>query len=241
MAPNYGNSENNVTKIQGPTVKITLGASKEPFHVHESVLCASSQFFKAAMSGSWKESKERTIELPEDDPKAFSIYSHWLYFAEIPGILEAAKKGESAKKSAQKYYDLVSAYVLGDKLLDAKFQNSVIDAIVETCSKADSKDGKVYFPDANAVSHAYNNTTKSSNIRKMLVALYLNAAGAEWLSEEHPKEFLFSVAEGFAKTRRLRSVKSFIKSWYYVRSETVRRSLKRNFSELERPEYAPGP
>ncbi|CAI7593507.1 unnamed protein product [Penicillium crustosum] len=231
MAPNYGNSEDNVTKIQGPAVKITVGASKEPFHVHESVLCTSSRFFNAAMSGSWKESKEYTIELPEDDPAAFSIYSHWLYFAKIPGILDAAKKGESAKRSAQEYYDLVSAYVLGDKLLDTQFQNSVIDAILDTCSKADSKDGKVYFPDANAVSHAYNNTTKSSKIREMLVELYLHSAEARWLSEEHPKEFLFSIAEGFAERRKLRSVKSLIRYGYYVNSEAVRQSLKRKLSD----------
>ncbi|KAJ5685375.1 hypothetical protein N7536_007994 [Penicillium majusculum] len=231
MAPNYGNSEDNVTKIQGPAVKITVGASKEPFHVHESVLCTSSHFFKAAMSGSWMESKEHTIELPEDDPKAFSIYSHWLYFAKIPGILEAAKQGESANKSAQEYYDLVSAYVLGDKLLDAQFQNSVIDAIIDTCSKADSKDGKVYFPDANAVSYAYSNTTKFSKIREMLVDLYLHAAGDQWLSEEHPKEFLFSVAKGLAERRRLRSIKSFIRYGYYVNLEAMRRSLKRKLSD----------
>ncbi|KAF4764617.1 hypothetical protein N7455_010935 [Penicillium solitum] len=180
------------------------------------------------MSGSWMESKEHTIELPEDDPKAFSIYSHWLYFAKIPGILEAAKQGESANKSAQEYYDLVSAYVLGDKLLDAQFQNSVIDAIIDTCSKADSKDGKVYFPDANAVSYAYSNTTKFSKIREMLVDLYLHAAGDQWLSEENPKEFLFSVAKGLAERRRLRSIKSFIRYGYYVNSEAMRQSLKRN-------------
>lgn len=214
-------------------MKITVGASEQPFHIHESVLCTSSLFFKAAMSGSWKESKEHTLELPEDDPKIFSVYSHWLYFAKIPGILEAAKKGESATKSAQEYYDLISAYVLGDKLLDAKFQNAVLDAIVGTCSTVDRQDGKVYFPDANAVSHAYNNTTKSAKIRKMLVALYLHAAEAQWLSEEHPKEFLFSVAEGFAKRRRLFSVKSFRTFKYYVDSEMVRQGLKRKLSDQE--------
>ncbi|KUM58300.1 hypothetical protein ACN42_g8858 [Penicillium freii] len=233
MARNHGDSKDNVTKIQGPTVKITVGTSEEPFHVHESVLCTSFHFFKAAMSGSWKESKEHTIELPEDDPKAFAIYSHWLYFAGIPGLREAAKKGESAKQSAQEYYDLVSAYVLGDKLLDAKFQNSVIDAIIDTCSTADSRDRKVYFPDADAVSHAYNNTTKSSKIRQMLVALYLHAAGDEWLSEEHPKEFLFSVAKGFAERRRLCSVKSFRRSEYYLNPEMGMQSLKRKLSDQD--------
>lgn len=214
-------------------MKITVGASKQPFHIHESVLCTSSLFFKSAISGSWKESKKHALELPEDDPKIFSVYSHWLYFAKIPGILEAAKNGESATRSAQEYYDLVSAYVLGDKLLDAKFQNAVLDAIVDTCSTADRRDRKVYFPDANAVSHAYNNTTKSAKIRNMLVELYLHAAEAKWLSEEHPKEFLFSVAEGFAKRRRLFSVKSFRKFKYYVDSELATKSLKRKLPDQE--------
>lgn len=214
-------------------MKITVGTSKEPFHIHESVLCTSSHFFKAAMSGSWKESTEHTIELPEDDPKAFAVYSHWLYFAKIPGLLQVAKKGESAKQSAQEYYDLVSAYVLGDKLLDAKFQNSVIDAIIDTWFTADIRDGKVYFPDADAVSHAYNNTTESSKLRQMLVALYLHAAGYQWLSEKHPKEFLLSVAKGFAGRTRPGSVRSFGRFAYYVNPETMMQSLKRKLSDQE--------
>ncbi|KAJ5958354.1 uncharacterized protein N7479_005504 [Penicillium vulpinum] len=71
-------------RIQGPILTITVGASREPFHVHESIICASSLFFKTAMSGSWKKSNEYTLELPEDDPRTFALYSHWLYFAKIP-------------------------------------------------------------------------------------------------------------------------------------------------------------
>lgn len=184
-------------RIQGPIVAITVGASKEPFHVHESIICNSSLFFKTAMSGSWKESKEHTFKLPEDDPEIFALYLHWLYFAEIPVMLEKyAAKEEAARHRYKEYHNFVDAYVLGDKLLDGKFQNSIIDAILEMCSTPDAHDGRKYYPSMAVIKHAYIVTTESAGIRKLFVDLFVNTAAAKWLSRELPAEFLYSVAEG---------------------------------------------
>ncbi|CAG8899964.1 unnamed protein product [Penicillium egyptiacum] len=202
-------SEEDIKKIQGPTMTITVGASKEPFHVHEAVICTSSLFFKKAMSGSWKESKEHTLELPEDDPQIFSLYSHWLYFGKIPVI-------PKEKSQSKEYHDLVEAYVLGDKLLDAKFQNSAIDAIVEKCSEPDAQDGKRWYPGVDAITHAYKRTVKSATIRSLFVDMYVDTATDKWLNREFPKEFLYSVVEGLMKKKKNSETKQIKASEYYV-------------------------
>jgi hypothetical protein len=62
-----------------------------------------------------------TVKLPEDDPKIFALYSHWLYLSKIPIVKAPEKKESIGNIVAKEYLDLVNAYVLGDKLLDSKF------------------------------------------------------------------------------------------------------------------------
>ncbi|KGO68807.1 Uncharacterized protein PITC_076890 [Penicillium italicum] len=205
-----------IEKIQGPILTIIVGDSKEPLHVHKSIICNSSPFFKNAMSGSWKESKEHTLELPEDDPKIFAWYSHWLYFAKIPTIVEAVAPEDREANHSKEYHDLVEAYVLGDKLLDTKFQNSVIDAIVEKCSTPDAQDGFQYYPNVDAINRAYNSTTKSATIRNLFVDVYVASAEPEWVTNELPKEFIHSVIQGLIENRDFSSEVKVKASKYYV-------------------------
>ncbi|KAJ5685374.1 hypothetical protein N7536_007993 [Penicillium majusculum] len=206
--------QDNSKKIQGPTLTIIVGASKEPFQVHESIICTSSLFFKKAMSGSRKESKEHTLELPEDDPQVFALYSHWLYFSTIPVVVERVAKKKLPENSAREYNDLIKAYLLGDKLLDTNFQNSVIDAIIEQ-STTTNPDEQRYYPGEDAVKHVYHNTTESATIRKLLVDMYVDTAAPNWLHGELPKEFLYSVTEGLMK-KRVSSCNPIKASKYHV-------------------------
>lgn len=43
------------------------------------LLVARSDFFKKALSGEWKEATERVVNLPEEKPWIFAIYTHVLY------------------------------------------------------------------------------------------------------------------------------------------------------------------
>ena len=63
------------------------------------------------------------------------------------------------ENSAREYNDLVKAYVIGDKLLNTNFQNSVIDAIVEKSTIANA-DGQRYYPGEEAVKHVYHKASK---------------------------------------------------------------------------------
>jgi hypothetical protein len=43
---------------------------------HQSLICKSFQFFACALRRGWKESTERLVILPEDDPEVFSSHLH---------------------------------------------------------------------------------------------------------------------------------------------------------------------
>lgn len=131
---------NLLQRLRGRTVDIVVGAEKEVFSVHEALVGASSSFFDKAMASDWKESQQRTIHLPDDESEIFALYVHWLYYGTLPVFCD-----EPGLPGNSEYLNLIKTYVLGDKILDCKFQDAAIDAIVEKClSKA--QDGASWFP-----------------------------------------------------------------------------------------------
>ncbi|KAI9928693.1 hypothetical protein MW887_001910 [Aspergillus wentii] len=113
---------------------------QEPFSVHENLVRTSSRFFDKAMAGKWRESLQRTVKLPDEEPNIFTLYLHWLYYGALPVYCD--KPGLAGNSE---YLELAKAYVLGDKLLDSKFQDTVIDAIIEK-SLSKAKDGASWYP-----------------------------------------------------------------------------------------------
>lgn len=61
-------------------VKIIAGTSpnSRTFYAHEGIL-SKTQFFNRALNGKFQEATTREVELPEDDPEAFSSVLEFLY------------------------------------------------------------------------------------------------------------------------------------------------------------------
>lgn len=174
------------------TVDVVVGEEKEKFSVHAKLLCSSSMFFDKALSGPWKEASERAVTLPDDKPRAFAIYVHWLYFRTLPMI----RRGETTP--SDRYRDLIEIYSLGDKLLDPDFQNAILDATIEE-GNAQYLNGKASCPDEQVIEYAYSNTVPSSPIRDLLVEIFICNAGREVLREKErtdmlPRSFLLHLA-----------------------------------------------
>jgi hypothetical protein len=176
-----------------------VGAQQQGFSVHERLLRASTSFFDKAMAGDWKESQQRTICLPDEEPRIFSLYAHWLYWGTLPVVGD-----ETGAPGDPEYVDLVKAYVLGDKILDSKFQDTAIDAIVEK-SKSVGTDGVRRYPNGWAIKYAFNNTNESAPIRKLLADMYAYRANSAWLQDwaaSIPQPFLFQVASTLLDQRQ---------------------------------------
>ena len=170
------------------------------FAVHEKLICASSEFFKKIMSRDWKESKQRSIQLEDDDPDTFQLYLHWLYRGTLP-----VRTDGPGRIANSEYLQLAMAYVLGDKLQDGDFQDITIDAMIDKC-KSPASDGAKWFPVGSVIQCIYDNTPESSKARRLLVDIYVHNGCSGWLRDsmkpdEIPKDFLFEIAIAFLDTR----------------------------------------
>ncbi|RLM00041.1 hypothetical protein CFD26_108239 [Aspergillus turcosus] len=184
-------SKDESSNLRGRTVDVVVGAQQEVFSVHETLIRASSSFFDKAMAGDWKESQQRTIHLPDDDSEIFAVYVHWLYCGTLPVFSD-----EPGAPARAEYLALVKAYVLGDKMLDFRFQNTAIDGIVEK-SQSVAKDGNCWYPNGELIKYAFENTNESAPIRELLVDMYVNWAHAKWIRKwAHclPQPFLLELA-----------------------------------------------
>lgn len=144
------------------------------------------------MSSDWKESRERSVALKDDDPDTFEVYLHWLYFGTVP-----TRDDES---SDTEYLQLAKAYVLGDKLGDGNFKDVITDAMIHKSRfltvSAGKSVGTRFFPGGIVIRHIYDNTPKSSEARHLLVYLYAENGNGQWLNDPalFPKEFLMDLA-----------------------------------------------
>lgn len=167
-----------------------------PFCVHEKLICASSDFFRNAMARDWKESKQRSIHLEDEDADTFELYLHWLYRGTLPvRINEPGLVGNS------EYLQMSKAYVLGDKLQDGDFKDVIIDAIIDKC-KSIASDGRKWFPVGPVLRCIYDNTPTSSEARRLLVDIYVHNGSGDWLSDwvkqdDIPKDFLLDITMAF--------------------------------------------
>lgn len=60
-------------------VKIYVGPGRIVFNRHEELLCDKVQFFKSAFQTGFKESREKEMDMPDDDMVTFGHFIEWLY------------------------------------------------------------------------------------------------------------------------------------------------------------------
>jgi hypothetical protein len=179
-----------IYSLRGRSIEVLVGPDAVPFSVHEELVCASSAFFKGALSHNWAESQQRSVRLEEEEPDAFEIYLQWLYRGTLP--VPKWDRITHKRRSAQADFLLLAkAYVLGDKLQDGDFADTVIDALV----MANNDEVELIWGDT--ISYIFENTPDSSPARDFLVdALYCehcrDTLGKE---DDFPKNFLFRLAE----------------------------------------------
>ncbi|KAF1939775.1 hypothetical protein EJ02DRAFT_351559, partial [Clathrospora elynae] len=58
---------------------IIVGQGEVHFVVHESLLTQRSKFFRAALTGRFKEDADKIVRLQDEEPSHFEFFVHWLY------------------------------------------------------------------------------------------------------------------------------------------------------------------
>lgn len=58
---------------------IFIGPESKKFVIHKDVLCSNSEYFKAALSGRFKEAETKEMGFPDVQPAIFRTVVHWVY------------------------------------------------------------------------------------------------------------------------------------------------------------------
>ncbi|GIZ37636.1 hypothetical protein CKM354_000107800 [Cercospora kikuchii] len=186
-------------RITSNIVTVTVGKGKETetFQLHDFQLKENSKFSEAALNGQWKEGREKKINLPDDEPDIFGAYVEYLFSGKIATATEKAAVDLTRDDAGLEYTCQAKLYVLGEKLLDDKFCDCALRAMVEL-SRLERANGVHYLPGILAVQTIYEGTTDASPIRRFLVDLYLTRVSKKWLSDAStncPEAFLIDLLQ----------------------------------------------
>lgn len=121
---------------------------------------------------------------------------------------------------------MVKAYVLGDKILDTKFQDTCIDGIIESTDKPEIPPEFRFHPTGEAIEYVYNNTCESAPIGKLFVNMYAIQGTRMWLSgwkdsSRIPRQFLLDLSFTLMSRRgKAHSYHVALRPWEYHTGET---------------------
>ncbi|KAL8684116.1 MAG: hypothetical protein Q9224_006601 [Gallowayella concinna] len=65
------------------TVRVGGGADAQSWKIHKKLLTHHSPYFAAAFDGSFSEATTDSIDMKEDDPRAFELFVQWLYTGKL--------------------------------------------------------------------------------------------------------------------------------------------------------------
>ena len=100
---------------------------------------------------------------------------------------------------------LIKAYILGEKILDHKFKNTIIDQIVAEAREEDEVTHEPYVPTKWSVREIYENTPEGDHGRSLMLDIWMRRKidpldlweEYEDLDEELPKAFLLALLKKF--------------------------------------------
>ncbi|KAH7094857.1 hypothetical protein FB567DRAFT_543260 [Paraphoma chrysanthemicola] len=197
----------------GPSVsKLVVGKppKQQTFLIHEDLLKARSKVLGSMLVVPNDTTPSATIQLPEEDPDIFHLYSNLIYF----GVLTIQDSDEWPK--------LCRLYVLAEKLQDAQAQNSIMDLMhecIHECCENGGLDPRASLCETRPrnlgqllsttpIADIYEGTLISSPARKYILDLYAwygqsysLDAGADAGPDAVPYDFLLDVAKALMDQR----------------------------------------
>ena len=145
-----------------------MGEDKAKFHIHETLLCDASSFFKAALKPGFKESGSQKVELPEDTTETFELFVSWLYLQEYRGMNENLfkKPGTANEAELERFMDL---FIFADKVGAQRLKRQMVDKHFKICRK----EGVYAFPGIQTITKLYRQTTQTCALRRLWIAMHI--------------------------------------------------------------------
>lgn len=168
---------------EDPTVTLIVGENKKPFYVHLNTLCDASPFFKAAFTGGFKESFEKTMQLPEDEESIFELFVDWLYYRRYTMLPE---EDDDDEDDDNRFMQAFRLFVLAEKYGVSKLKSLVI----ETLFAAERESENIRGPGTASIAYAYEHTTQESVLRKLLADAHVWNLKLNWYKRPQVQAFL---------------------------------------------------
>ncbi|KAI0859965.1 hypothetical protein F4860DRAFT_481275 [Xylaria cubensis] len=83
---------------RGEYSDLTISCGQSRYRVHKALVCPQSNFFTAACGAGFKETRERIVDLPDDDPWAVKMMVHYFYHFEYDtqSVMESSQNSSEA-------------------------------------------------------------------------------------------------------------------------------------------------
>lgn len=107
-------------------ITLLVGPQEKAMVAHDDCLSRDSELFKAALRKEWREGQTHVVKLPEENPTDTGYYIEHLHGVELPTHKLSAGSWPRTRPLAP-YNLLATLYVLGERILDAKFQAKIMN------------------------------------------------------------------------------------------------------------------
>ncbi|KAJ4321862.1 hypothetical protein N0V94_002695 [Neodidymelliopsis sp. IMI 364377] len=214
--------------VNSPFIRVLVGKDPEVhgYFVHGDLICARSDFFAKAMNDRWKEAKDRTVPLPDDESEIFSLYLRLLYASNItPTIshhadclqtnelpVKPSGSGVDNKDATHDAYTSLSKlYVLAEKLIDNTTKELVLAAISAHAREMLSQD-LICIPPIESIQMIYEGTPEGSPVRRLITQIFTDNGCPSSLTTEAddiPKDFLYELSISLISTRPIKQRNTF--------------------------------
>ena len=183
------------------------------FFVHSKLLITASPFFRNALQGGWKETKEQCIKLPADSPLAVNAYVHFLYTGSMNIESVYTGKPNDGTVPMQEQALALLLYTFAEKIQDIRAKNEAVKVMSKSICET-RIDGKLYFPGPMTIRNMYVNTLPGCSMRKMVVDAFAYNARVDSItfSKVVPKEFFFDLAVACIQLRSRTARTPFVDS-----------------------------
>ncbi|KAF2654610.1 hypothetical protein K491DRAFT_716975 [Lophiostoma macrostomum CBS 122681] len=145
-------------------VRVGLEENHIYYTVHESLLRRTSVFRDQLRNSESTPLQIGVLLLPYAKPSAFGIYVQWLYSGRLHTKM---KKSPSVTDPLhqREWFKLVDGYLIGERMADAEFRDTIMDAMLEWCKEATIQDQKVLLDN---VGDIYSSCATGSPLRQLV-------------------------------------------------------------------------
>lgn len=142
---------------------------KKAYYIYEDLLTHCSGYFRAALTGSSKEAKEKQLHLEDVTGKTFEAFIDWLFQRNLPGQKRSSytkdKDGEE-HGSFLNSHEITKIYIFADRYDIPDLQRDTIDTMFAYFKHMKK------IPTVETIKMAFESLPDTSLLRKMLIHRY---------------------------------------------------------------------